>query len=373
MIQKYEQFVSESFLGTVSAKMKELTNKKTISVNDQIADKWIRLIVEDWRKKRDPLKVGFRQSKDSVEMNYVLTNSPSVVIGIANRDEGDIDVTITWIKSGSWSNDISGARLSVTRFVPYRGDLLLVGRRSDKLGQTVVSDDGLNPDDHYSYINISQSKAKKIIEDILGQIEKDYPVLKGRNNIHYTVYAAECPDLRSRYKKESEEKKRSDEENYKRESERIKKEILDKSKVSDEDLRDMVYDLEDEYSFLDMKILKGIVENKDFPFKVIYNLLSSNQQMVGSFYGIKKSKMEPGIYYVLKFDMIEGGFSLGGVSNEIEKYLKTNRRVSSLFEYIGKADPDLKPHHLSISSVAPGVNYDKEWHRCSLTFILKQK
>jgi hypothetical protein len=372
MIQKYEQFVSESFLGTVSAKMKELTNKKTISVNDRIADKWIRLIVEDWRKKRDPLKVGFRQSKDSVEMNYVLTNSPSVVIGIANRDEGDIDVTITWIKSGSWSNDISGARLSVTRFVPYRGDLLLVGRRSDKLGQTVVSDDGLNPDDHYSYINISQSKAKKIIEDILGQIEKDYPVLKGRNNIHYTVYAAECPDLRSRYKKESEEKKRSDEENYKRESERIKKEILDKSKVSDEDLRDMVYDLEDEHSFLDMKILKGIVENKDGPFKLIFTNLT-REPMVGSFYQSKRTRMEPGIYYVLKFDMIEGRFSLGGVSNEIEKYLKTNRRVSSRFEYVGKADPDLNPYGYSVSSVAPGVSYDKVWMRCSLTFILRQK
>jgi hypothetical protein len=379
MIQKYEQFVSESFLGTVSAKMKELTNKKTISVNDQIADKWIRLIVEDWRKKRDPLKVGFRQSKDSVEMNYVLTNSPSVVIGIANRDEGDIDVTITWIKSGSWSNDISGARLSVTRFVPYRGDLLLVGRRSDKLGQTVVSDDGLNPDDHYSYINISQSKAKKIIEDILGQIEKDYPVLKGRNNIHYTVYAAECPDLRSRYKKEFEEKKRSDEENYKRESERIKKEILDKSKVSDEDLRDMVYDLEDEHSFLDMKILKGIVENKDGPFKLIFTNLTReapmapSPPMVGSFYQSKRTRMEPGIYYVLKFDMIEGRFSLGGVSNEIEKYLKTNRRVSSRFEYVGKADPDLNPYGYSVSSVAPGVSYDKVWMRCSLTFILRQK
>jgi hypothetical protein len=379
MIQKYEQFVSESFLGTVSAKMKELTNKKTISVNDQIADKWIRLIVEDWRKKRDPLKVGFRQSKDSVEMNYVLTNSPSVVIGIANRDEGDIDVTITWIKSGSWSNDISGARLSVTRFVPYRGDLLLVGRRSDKLGQTVVSDDGLNPDDHYSYINISQSKAKKIIEDILGQIEKDYPVLKGRNNIHYTVYAAECPDLRSRYKKEFEEKKRSDEENYKRESERIKKEILDKSKVSDEDLRDMVYDLEDEHSFLDMKILKGIVENKDGPFKLIFTNLTReapmapSPPMVGSFYQSKRTRMEPGIYYVLKFNMIEGRFSLGGVSNEIEKYLKTNRRVSSRFEYVGKADPDLNPYGYSVSSVAPGVSYDKVWMRCSLTFILRQK
>ena len=388
MIRRYEQFVSESFLGTVSAKMKELTNKKTISVNDQIADKWIRLVLEDWKKKRDPLKVGFRQSKDSVEMNYVLTNSPSVVIGIANRDEGDIDVTITWIKSGSWSNDISGARLSVTRFVPYRGDLLLVGRRSDKLGQTVVSDDGLNPDDHYSYINISQSKAKKIIEDILGQIEKDYPVLKGRSNIHYTVYAAECPDLRSRYKKESEEKKRSDagdvrhlEEKYRMENDRIRKEILDKSRVSDEDLRDMVYDLEDEHSFLDMKIRKGIVENKDGPFKVIFTdligmrayLVNAREPMVGSFYQSKKTGMEPGIYYVLKFDMIEGRFSLGGVSNEIEKYLKTNRRVSSRFEYVGKADPDLNPYGHSISSVAPGVSYDKVWMRCSLTFILRQK
>jgi hypothetical protein len=372
MIQKYEQFVSESFLGTISFKMKELSNRKTLLINDQIADKWIRLVLEDWRKKRDPLKVGFRKRNESVDMEYVLTDSPTVVVGIANRDEGDINITITWIKSGSWSNDISGARLEVTRFEPYRGDLLLVGRRlSDN--QSAVSDDGLNSGEHYSYINISQSKAKKIIEDMLGQIEKDYPVLKGKKNINYSVYAAECPDLKSRYSKDVVSKKKTDEENYRRENERIKKEILDNGEVSDEDLRDMVYDLEDEYSFLDMKILKGIVEKENGPFKVIYNLVSSNQQMVGDFYGIKKSRMVPGIYYVLKFDMIEGGFSLGGVSNEIEKYLKTNRRVSSLFEYIGKADPDLKPHHLSISSVAPGVNYDKEWHRCSLTFILKQK
>jgi hypothetical protein len=351
--------------------MKELSNRKTLLINDQIADKWIRLVLEDWRKKRDPLKVGFRKRNESVDMEYVITDSPTVVVGIANRDEGDINITITWIKSGSWSNDISGARLEVTRFEPYRGDLLLVGRRlSDN--QSAVSDDGLNSREHYSYINISQSKAKKIIEDMLGQIEKDYPVLKGKKYINYSVYAAECPDLRSRYKKESEEKKRSDEENYKRESERIKKEILDKSKVSDEDLRDMVYDLEDEYSFLDMKILKGIVENKDGPFNLIFTNLT-REPMVGSFYQSKRTRMEPGIYYVLKFDMIEGRFSLGGVSNEIEKYLKTNRRVSSRFEYVGKANPDLNPYRYSISSVDPGVSYDKVWHRCSLTFILKQK
>jgi len=350
MILRYDRFVSESLLGKVAIKTKEVFNRRQISENDRIGDKWISRIMDDWMRKKDPLKISLRDNGSYVQFVYVISDEPSVTTGAANREDGDIDVEITLLRE-NWGNDISGARIGATIFREYRGNLNLFGR-SMKDNKIVQDDKGIR-EDVYDYINISRSKAVECVKTISDEILKKYPKID-RKRITPSHLSNLYDGLYQKHRRDLAEKRRKDESEYGPKQMKIKSDILSKTKIGPDELGDMIYELEDDFGY-ELKILNSEVSDG------IMDIVTKTDNPVNVQKFNNRNCIPDGIYYLVSVSSTDR--LSDSDSDKTNQYFKNNRRIRSHFDYLGRASDVFKDFIVPYS-----IESEKSFY-----FILRQK
>lgn len=336
MITKYDKFISESIfskakqgIANLSIKSKEIVNRKELQNNDKIGDKWINKIKEDWLKNKNPLKIQLNNNESYISLTYVISDSKTTIPSSGNRNKGDIDIKFLLINKGGWDNDISGARIEVSMFIPYKGNLLLIGRDM-KDNSIIQSDNGLKGD-YYDYINISKSKAEGVINFIRSEINRNFPKLKDKDITLNNVFD-NYPNIKDNVNKELKLKRENDKSEYYKKQKDIRNNVISKSKNNLDEIMDMMYDLED-YDNLLPKIYISDVDDG------IMTILSDDGTNTSKFN--TNGRLPDGVYYIVKLDFKNTELDKGieyyvELSNKIQTYLSKNRRIRSKFDYIGK-------------------------------------
>jgi hypothetical protein len=246
MIKNYSDFIKEGIL----TKGKQLLNYKSVKENDKIAQKYINMIYVDWEKNKNLLKVGIRRANDSdnMELEYRITDKDTLAF-TGNRDKGDILIKVSLVPS-NYHNDISGARIFVNTFIPYKGELPLFGREMGT-NKTIVDESGIK-EDVYDYLNISEGPVKKLINFFKSKFHEKYPQLRTSGNLSYLTVLPIDNELReSREKVHKEEREKEEKEFLKRKDEATKM-LSDNIQYSSEEIEDYFIELIDEGRKIDI-------------------------------------------------------------------------------------------------------------------------
>lgn len=288
MIKKYKDFLNESILG----KAKELTNFRTISKNDLIADKYIDMIYADWEKKKDVIKAFIVQNNGYDIMTYRISDDTDSYAGAGNKNDGDIEIKLTHIKESGWDRDISDGRIEVTVFKPYKGDLVVLGRGLNS-GDIINDDDGVK--ENSSYVNISGKKAKDVISFMKSKFIEKYPDLKSSKNLSYLSVFEVDKDLVKSRKDKYEKRRKEQEEEYHRKRKEAS-DILNKDSKFDEGyFEDVFLESQEEFGF-SMSVVKFLRKDNN----VFYSKMFSKYELVSSVeYSSLKYDLEEDVLYVL--------------------------------------------------------------------------
>lgn len=170
-LQKYQEFINEGII----SKGLELINYKTVKENDKIAKKYIDMIYQNYNKHKNVMAAKIFDNGSYCTLIYKISEDPYAQAGTAGGEYPKyIEVKLTSIRESGWHNDITRARIEVEK----NGDgpsKRLIGRDM-KTNKVLTSENGLNDNDVYNYINISQSQVDKLIEflkkSILRNIQK---------------------------------------------------------------------------------------------------------------------------------------------------------------------------------------------------------
>lgn len=220
-------------------------------------------------------------------------------------------------------------RIEATVFREYRGNLNLFGR-SMKDNKIIQDDKGIR-EDVYDYINISRSKAVECVKTISGEILKKYPKIEwigGEKRITVDRFWNLYPDMLEKHQRYIEEKTRKDESEYGPKQMKIKSDILSKTKIGPDELRDLIYELEDDFGY-ELKIMNS--EVSDGIMTIVTNTDPVNTQKFNN-----RNIIPDGIYYLISVSSDAANRLNYSDSDKTDQYFRNNRRIRSRFDYLGR-------------------------------------
>jgi len=335
-LQTYNQFINEG----VISKGLELLNYKTVKENDRIAQKYLKMVYDNYNKHKNLMAVKIIINSGYTTLWYKISEDPYTQAGTAGGEYPDyIEVELTSINEMGWSSDLTRARIEVEKNGKH-----LIGRDMDT-NKTIESEHGIDKY-VYEYLNISQSQVDKMINFFKSEYIKKYPEMRDFKAFNYNRIL----EIDRELKKELENKYKSD--RKKHEDDRIElqnkfKDFIERNaKFDHEEINDYFIDLIDYMNdtILDEKPSIGIGTIIDNKFVTLIKRTNSNSFFKdGLFYflkdgiydiqGIKRGK----IYYYLDFNIPD--FSLGeddedisgGTLNyeEIEKFVENEYHLST--------------------------------------------
>lgn len=240
---KHIKRIDELNINRMLTKGKEILNYSKVKENNKIGKKYIDMIYDDYRKKNDLLKVFL--NTDSMFLKYKISDNYKNFAGIGNMDKGDIEIKLN-LADYDYDNDISGARIEASVFIPYKGNLPLFGRDM-KTNDLIIDDNGIE-DNVYDYINISQSDAINLMEFFKKEYINKYPEMKNEKVFNYMTIFKYDKELYKKIQQKDKDEREIYEKNRK-ERETIADSIIDKSSISTEDIEDLILELDDEMDF----------------------------------------------------------------------------------------------------------------------------
>jgi hypothetical protein len=241
---KHIKKFNENFITSAISKASELLNYSKEA--DAISKRYIKMVYDDWYKRKDFYRISIIESDGYTTLKYLISDDEHVDAKSGNRSKGDIDVEFSYINNTlSWSNDKTKARLEVSKFIPYKGSLILVGREI-KTNKIINSEEGVN-DDLISYLNVPSGDVLKLIKFLIGEFKKKYP--KMSKYYCKDQVLQQDPSLRKKEMQDSERRRNKEREDYeakaKAESEKAIS-IVRTLKVDEEDIEDYLLEIKDE-------------------------------------------------------------------------------------------------------------------------------
>jgi hypothetical protein len=237
-LNRYTEFTNEGII----SKGLEIINYKTVKENDKIADKYIKMIYDNYKKHNNIMAAKIMDNTSSCSLIYKISDDPYAQAGTAGGQYPKfIEVKLTSIKERGWKNDITRARIEVEQ----NGDgpsKRLVGRDM-KTKKTVVSETGLG--DVYQYINISQSQVDKIIKFFKSEYIKNYPEMSNYKAFNYMAVLEIDVEMRKRLEKKGTDRRKEYEANFNKLKDKFQNHIENNSSNSFEDIKDYFIDLSD--------------------------------------------------------------------------------------------------------------------------------
>lgn len=161
---------SKNFINRV----RDFLTPEQVKKNNETAKKYIELVIDDWNKRQDLLKVFIADSDSSCSLTYRISQNPYDLPNTGGMSPHYIEVKLMVIKERfGWPNDISRARFEVHRHDDYKGERPLVGRDMET-GDVVEDMEGINKY-VYDYINISPHLIKDIVSFFIKEFKSKYP------------------------------------------------------------------------------------------------------------------------------------------------------------------------------------------------------
>lgn len=298
-LKKYSQFNE----GLISKGL-ELVNYKKVKENDKIAQKYLKMVYDDYNKHKNLMAVKISINSGYTTLWYKISDDPYTQAGTAGGECPEyIEIKLTSINEMGWDSDITRARIEIEK-----NGKKLVGRDMDT-NKTIESESGIDKN-VYNYLNISQSQVDKMIDFFKSEYIKRYPEMMDFKTFNYMRILEIDKELRktldSRYKanKEKYENDRDELEN------KFKDFIEQSAKFDHEEINDYFIDLIDYMNdtILDEKPSIGIGTIIDNRFVSLIKRIDSNSFFKnGIFYFTKLNNIQgikPGkIYYYLDFNI----------------------------------------------------------------------
>ena len=361
-VQRYQEFINEGII----SKGLELLNYKTVKENDKIAKKYIDMIYQNYNKHKNVMAAKIFDNGSHCTLIYKISEDPYAQSGTSGGEYPEyIEVKLTSIRESGWDNDITRARIEVEK----NGDgpsKRLIGR-DIKTNKVLSSETGLNDNDVYSYINISQSQVDKIIDFFKKEYIKKYPEMSDFKAFNYMRVLEIDKDLQKSLKDRYESKRKEYEDNRK-DLEVKFNEIIDKNASNTiDEVKDYFIDLTDmineEMCNSDLSVEVSTLVNET-------GCIRSQSILSGKFYFSFMIKNIPDffrkdrIYYILSYtlDFEDDGSDSDGVHinfEKIEKFLETEYSISqddrnqnnSKFKLCAIGDPSFDPELQAFKNV----------------------
>lgn len=331
-LHTYNQFINE---GIVSKGL-ELLNYKTIKENDKIAQKYLKMVYDNYNKHKNLMAIKIAINSGYTTLWYKISEDPYTQANTSGGEFPDyIEVKITSINESGWSSDITRARIEVEK-----NGKKLIGRDMDT-NKTIESESGIDKS-VYDYLNISQSQVDKMIQFFKSEYIKKYPEMidfKAFNYMRILEIDKELKkELENRFKSS---KKKHEDDRVELES-KFKEFIEQNAKFDHEEINDYFIDLIDYMNdtILDEKPSIGIGTIINDKFVTLIKRLNTESYFSKGvvFYfnnldkidGFKQGK----IYYYLDFTIPIFGDDedvIGGTLNyeEIEKFVENEYHLST--------------------------------------------
>jgi hypothetical protein len=353
-LQRYNQFINEGII----SKGLELLNYKTVKENDKIAQKYIKMIYDNYNKHKNVMAAKIIINSGYTTLWYKISDDPYAQAGTSGGEYPNfIEVKLTTIQELGWANDITRARIEIEK-----NGKKLVGRDM-KTNEVIYDENGIK-EDVYDYINISQAQVDKLISFFKSEYIKKYPemsVFKAFNS-HRVLEIDQ--NLRNLLINRSKESRNKHEQNRKELENKFLEYVDVYAKFTQEDIQDYFIDLID---YLQDTILNEnpyigigtIIDNK-----FVYNCkkLNSTTLKDGLFYHNDLKKIDISIkpnkiYYTLDFSLPLFNYEniSGGTIdyNKVKSFLKKEYNLSTdkynsngsfKLIYVGSEDPIIKSY-----------------------------
>jgi len=330
-LHRYNQFINEGII----SKGLELLNYKTVKENDKIAQKYLKMVYDNYNKHKNLMAVKIAINSGHTTLWYKISEDPYTQAGTAGGEYPKYtEVEITSINEMGWNSDITRARIEVEK-----DGKRLIGRDMDT-NKTIESESGIDKD-VYSYLNISQSQVDKMIDFFKSEYIKKYPEMANFKAFNYMRILEIDKGLKKlledRYK--NSRKKHEDD---RIELENKFKDFIDQNaKFDHEEINDYFIDLIDYMNdtILDEKPSIGIGTIIGDKFVTLIKRIDVNSFFKDGLFNFTKldniQGIKPGkIYYYLDFNQPlfdEGEDVVGGTLNyeKIEKFVESEYQLST--------------------------------------------
>lgn len=234
-----------------------------------IASKYLKMIYDDWNKNKDLFRVSINVNQSYTTLKYMITNGDQNDVQLGNRDEDAITIELMYISNiFSWTNDSTKARIEVSKFKHYIGDITIVGR--DINTGDIFDDESGIKSDSLSYVNIPSVGVKKLINFFINKFKDKYPSM----DKYFGARSILQIDKDLSKKMQDDESKRREIESVNREKKKMddNKVVLSYFKnvtINEEDIKDYFIELVDTNKdrIIDVDIDKAI-----FKDNVVYQL-----------------------------------------------------------------------------------------------------
>lgn len=174
-LRRYNQFINEGII----SKGLELINYKTVKENDKIAQKYLKMVYDNYNRHKNLMAVKIFFNKGYTNFWYKISEDPYAQAGTAGGEYPDyIEVKLTSINEMGWSSDLTRARIEVEK-----NGKNLIGRDMNT-NKTIESESGIDRD-VYDYLNISQSQVDKMIQFFKSEYIKKYPEMSDFRSFNY--------------------------------------------------------------------------------------------------------------------------------------------------------------------------------------------
>jgi hypothetical protein len=329
-LHRYNQFINEGII----SKGLELLNYKTVKENDKIAQKYLKMVYDNYNKHKNLMAVKIAINSGHTTLWYKISEDPYTQAGTGGGEFPDyIEVEITSINQIGWSSDITRARIEVEK-----DGKKMIGRDMDT-NKTIESESGIDKD-VYTYLNISQSQVDKMIKFFKSEYIKKYPEMMNFKSFNYWRILEIDKELKKSLESNYKESRKRYEDNKIQLENKFKDFINQNAKFDHEEINDYFIDLIDYMNdtILDEKPSIGIGTIIDNNFVTLIKRINTASIFKdGLFYftkldNIKMIKPEK-IYYYLDFNISNffGEDVAGGSLNyeKIEKFIESEYNLST--------------------------------------------
>lgn len=349
-LHTYNQFINEGII----SKGLELLNYKTVKENDKIAQKYLKMVYDNYNKHKNLMAVKISINSGYTTLWYKISDDPYTKAGTSGgrnvlkhvsstnliqlQTGGDYpkytEVEITSINEMGWNSDITRARIEVEK-----DGKRLIGRDMDT-NKTIESESGIDKD-VYSYLNISQSQVDKMIDFFKSEYIKKYPEMANFKDFNYMRILEIDKGLKKlledRYKNS---RKKHEDDRIELEN-KFKDFINQNAKFDHEEINDYFIDLIDYMNdtILDEKPSIGIGTIIGDKFVTLIKRIDVNSFFKDGLFHFTKldniQGIKPGkIYYYLDFNQPlfdEEEDVVGGTLNyeKIEKFVESEYQLST--------------------------------------------
>jgi hypothetical protein len=331
-LHRYNQFINEGII----SKGLELLNYKTVKENDKIAQKYLKMVYDNYNKHKNLMAVKIAINSGHTTLWYKISEDPYTQAGTGGGEFPDyIEVEITSINQIGWSSDITRARIEVEK-----DGKKMIGRDMDT-NKTIESESGIDKD-VYTYLNISQSQVDKMIKFFKSEYIKKYPEMMNFKSFNYWRILEIDKELKKSLESNYKESRKRYEDNKIQLENKFKDFINQNAKFDHEEINDYFIDLIDHMSdTIYEKPSIGIGTIIDDKFVHLVKKIDSSFFKDGVFYSRKLDNIQgikPGkIYYYLNFnipdnqaeDIIGVTLNYEKIVGIVEKFIESEYHLST--------------------------------------------